>query len=146
MKTQWYAVILNVENMSCSMTNPTKWHVGPAKTQISLGICPIWSHSSLSACRSLPIERTTKTLIRLGGCPGLSESSLRAHVILLVFVVRQHIYVLQYRTEAQRCVIYGTICYALTTDQLEGWKQLCLSQNCNFPRAFIRINTVVTSI
>ena len=27
----------------------TKWHVCPAKTQISLGICPVWSESSLCA-------------------------------------------------------------------------------------------------
>ena len=35
--------------MSCSMTEPTKWHMQPAKTQISLGICPVWSESSLTA-------------------------------------------------------------------------------------------------
>ena len=29
------------------MTKPTKWHVRPAKTQISLGIHPVWSESSL---------------------------------------------------------------------------------------------------
>ena len=29
--------------MSRSMTKPTKWPVRPAKTQISLGICPVWS-------------------------------------------------------------------------------------------------------
>ena len=28
------------------MTKPTMWHVRPAKTQISLGICPVWSESS----------------------------------------------------------------------------------------------------
>ena len=27
--------------MSCLMTKPTKWHVRPAKTQISLGIRPV---------------------------------------------------------------------------------------------------------
>ena len=27
--------------LSRLMTKPTKWHVGPAKTQISLGILPI---------------------------------------------------------------------------------------------------------
>ena len=32
---------------------PTKWHVRPAKTQISLGIRPVWSESSLSAWRTL---------------------------------------------------------------------------------------------
>ena len=31
------------------MTKPTKWHVRPAKTQISLGIQSIWSESSLCA-------------------------------------------------------------------------------------------------
>ena len=31
------------------MTKPTKWHVRPTKTQISLGICPIWSESLLCA-------------------------------------------------------------------------------------------------
>ena len=35
------------------MTNPTKWHVRPAKTQIGLGINPVWSESSLSAWRKL---------------------------------------------------------------------------------------------
>ena len=29
------------------MTKPTKWHVHPVTTQISLGICPVWSESSL---------------------------------------------------------------------------------------------------
>ena len=32
-----------------SMTKPTKWHMHPTKTQISLGIRPIWSESSLCA-------------------------------------------------------------------------------------------------
>ena len=31
----------------------TKWHVRPAKTQISLGIRPVWSESSLFAWRKL---------------------------------------------------------------------------------------------
>ena len=39
--------------MSRLMTKPTNWHVRPAKTQISLGICPVWSESSLSAWRKL---------------------------------------------------------------------------------------------
>ena len=32
-------------NLSCLMTKPTKWHVRTAKTQISLGICRVWSVS-----------------------------------------------------------------------------------------------------
>ena len=35
--------------MSHLMTKPTKLHVRPAKTQISLGICPVWSESLLCA-------------------------------------------------------------------------------------------------
>ena len=37
--------------MSSHMTKPTKWYVHPVKTQISLGIRPVWSESSLSAWR-----------------------------------------------------------------------------------------------
>ena len=33
--------------MSGLMTKPTKWHVRPAKTQISLGIRPVWPESLL---------------------------------------------------------------------------------------------------
>ena len=40
-------------NLSRLMTKPTKWHVRLAKTQISLGIRPVWSESSLSAWRKL---------------------------------------------------------------------------------------------
>ena len=65
-----------------------KWHVRPAKTQISLGIRPVWSESSLSAWRKLGSLAThwaqAKTLIRLGRCPGWSESLLGTHAILLV--------------------------------------------------------------
>ena len=38
---------------SHSMTKPIKWHVRPAKTQISLGIQPVWSESSMSVWRNL---------------------------------------------------------------------------------------------
>ena len=35
--------------LSHLMTKPSKWHVRPVKTQISLGIRPVWSESSLCA-------------------------------------------------------------------------------------------------
>ena len=74
-----------------------KMSVRPAKTQISLGIRPVWSEFWLSAWRKLGpfainlaqsedsgqtgrfLMRTAKTLIRLGGFPGWSESSMGAH-------------------------------------------------------------------
>ena len=39
--------------LSRLMTKLTKWHMRPAKTQISLGILPVWSESSLSALRNI---------------------------------------------------------------------------------------------
>ena len=61
-----YAVILRMYQMwgpggnymgwcylSRIVTKPTKWRVRPAKTQISLGIRPVWSESLLSAWRKL---------------------------------------------------------------------------------------------
>ena len=48
-----HVVYSNKRQMSCLMTEPTKWHVRPAKTKISLGIRPVWSESSLSAWRKL---------------------------------------------------------------------------------------------
>ena len=73
--------------------------VRPAKTQISLGIRPVWPESSLSAWRKLGSLAThwaqAKTLIRLGGCPGWSESALGAHS-LCCFVTRRLIFVMVY--------------------------------------------------
>ena len=63
-----------VDRLSHHMTKPTKWHVHPSKTQISRGIRPVWSDSSLSAWRKLGSLAThwaqAKTLIRLDsvGC------------------------------------------------------------------------------
>ena len=67
---------LHHSHMSQRMTKPTKWHVRPAKTPISLGIHPVWSESCWPQEESLgpwlPTEHTAKTLIRLSGCLGWS--------------------------------------------------------------------------
>ena len=44
--------------ISRCMTKQTKWPVLPAKTPISLGICPVWSESSPSLIRGCPHEET----------------------------------------------------------------------------------------
>ena len=78
------------------MTKPAKWHVRPAKTQISLGIRSVWSESSLFAWWKLRLLAThwahSKTQIRLGGCPALSESSLGTKVSLLVLSRRAQLF------------------------------------------------------
>ena len=47
-----YGFFILIE-VSCSMTKPTKWPVRPVKTQISLGIRPVWSESFLTAWRNI---------------------------------------------------------------------------------------------
>ena len=47
---KWTKSILLLSRL---MTKPTKWHVRPAKIQISLGIRPVWSESSMSAWSKL---------------------------------------------------------------------------------------------
>ena len=55
----WYFPVINRcltvndYGMSHLMTKPTKWHARPAKTPISLDICPVWSETLLSAGRKL---------------------------------------------------------------------------------------------
>ena len=71
--------------MSHLVTKPTKWHVRSANTQISPGIRPVWSESSLFAqwvawANSEDSDQTG----RMPRCPGWSEFSLGAHAILLV--------------------------------------------------------------
>ena len=55
-----------------------KMTVRPAKTQIRLGIRPVWSHSSLC------VKWVAKDPSFPSGCPDWSESSLGAHASLLV--------------------------------------------------------------
>ena len=70
------------DNLSHRTTKQTKCHVCPVETQISLGICPVWSESWMSAWRKHGSLATNwahrKRLIRLGGCPGWYEFSLGA--------------------------------------------------------------------
>ena len=56
---------MNDINLSRLVTKQTKWHVRPAKTQISLaktqislGIRPLWSESSLSAWSNIGSSAT----------------------------------------------------------------------------------------
>ena len=82
---------LIVRYMSRRMTKPTKWPVRPAKAQISLGICPVWSVFAVRVKKHWALNyllSAQQTLIRLGVCPGWSESSLGAHHFI-GFVVKQ---------------------------------------------------------
>ena len=55
--------------------------VRPAKTQISMGICPVWSESSL--CPQW-VDKEQSFLRADSGRPDWSESSLGAQTTLLV--------------------------------------------------------------
>ena len=52
----WAGIIL----IGWAMTKPTNWHVPPAKTQVNLGIRPIWSEFSLSAWKTVRFLATHK--------------------------------------------------------------------------------------
>ena len=45
--TSWSKRLIGRFDLCHSMTKLTKWHVHPAKTQISLDIHPVWSESSM---------------------------------------------------------------------------------------------------
>ena len=79
---------IHKNKLSQSMTKQTKWHVCPAKSQISLGIHPFWSVFGVCMKKACVLSYSLSTqprLIRMGRCPGWSESSQGAHAILLVF-------------------------------------------------------------
>ena len=67
------------------------------KTQIILGVCPVWSvltfRMKKASVLSYPLS-IQQRLIRLGRCPGWFESSLGANAILLVLSIAgsYHIY------------------------------------------------------
>ena len=69
------------------MIKPTKWHIRLAKTRISLGICPVWSKSSLFAWRKLGslASHWVQSEDWSDWADAQADLSLRwAHVILLV--------------------------------------------------------------
>ena len=65
-------------------TKPTKWHLRPVKTQIKLGIRPVWSASFLSTWGRLKSLAIIRAHSEASDQTGWSESSLGAKVILLV--------------------------------------------------------------
>ena len=67
------------------MTKPIKWPVCPAKTQISLGIHPVWSESSLSAWRK-PGSLATHWMD--------SESDQTGRIPSLIWVFAEHTVIL----------------------------------------------------
>ena len=69
------------------MTKPTKWHVRPAKTQISLGICPVWSVFAVRMKKAWVISYPLSAQRRLWPDCVDAQADLRlrlAHVIMLV--------------------------------------------------------------
>ena len=91
-----YAACLTLpQNLSRLMTKPTERSVHPVKTQISLGIHPVWSESSqyarwVAEDPNCFFMWTPKTLIRLGRCPGWSDYLLSTHHFV-GFVIWWHI-------------------------------------------------------
>ena len=96
--------------------------VRPAKTQISLGISPVWSESLLSTGRKLDSLAThsahSEDSDKTGGCPGWSESSLSA-VILLVLSCHSP-YQYKYLFSPGVLNFFLSNCCLLATNKTEG--------------------------
>ena len=83
-----FLVSASKEKMSRHLTKPTKWPARPAKTQISLGIHPVWSESLLCtqwvAKDPTFLQADSEDSDQTGRMPGWSESSLGTQIILFV--------------------------------------------------------------
>ena len=73
----WY-----LTHLSRRTTKQTKWHVRPAKTQLNLGIHPVWSESSLCA------QRLAEDLSFLYGDSEDSDQTGRMPKLIWVFAGR----------------------------------------------------------
>ena len=91
-----------LKHLSRLMTKPTKWHVRPAKTQISLGIRPVWSESSLSAWRNLGSLATYWA--------HSEDSDQTGRMPRLIWVVA-----------GRTCLFIGFVMRRLISDWLVGW-------------------------
>ena len=84
------------DNMSRLRRKTNKMTVRPAKTQISLGICPVGSESSLSAWRKLGSLATqwahSEDADQTGRMPRLIWVFPWAHSLFVVFVIRRFNY------------------------------------------------------
>ena len=114
--------------MSHLMTKPTKWPVHPAKTQISLGIRPVWSVFALRKKKAWVLSYPLSAQWRLGGCPSWSESLQGAQIILLICHEAAHILLMilnfktyksgqkvcRPRSDCSRKVYFASLCQCLT--------------------------------
>ena len=83
------------------MTIPTKWHAHPAKTQISLGICPVWS---------VFVVRMNKAWVLSYRVDAQADLSLLwAHSHFVGFVMRR------LNFENRLLVKVGWLCWGLTS-------------------------------
>ena len=92
--------------LSQSITKLTKWPMRPAKTQISLGIRPVWSEYSRSARRNLGSLAThwahSEDSDQTGWMPRLIWVFACAHVIVLVLSICGSLYYIASLTALQK--------------------------------------------
>ena len=137
----WRQAMFNISRIT---TKPTKWDVRPEKTQISLGIRPDWSASSLSAWRKLGSLATHWTQSedsdQTGRMPRLIWVFDRrtCHFVGFVmrrlnFVFRLHYSKLTKQYEMPTSQLWLSISIQTCT---ESWYVFRLVQNLDFFRSF----------
>ena len=75
--------------MSQGMTKSTKWHVHLARTQVSLGVRPVWSVFAVRMKKAWVLSQPLRTQQRFWSDwadAQADESSLGAHAMLLVLL------------------------------------------------------------
>ena len=116
---------------SHSMTKPTKWPMRPAKTQIRLGIHPLWSVFAVRIKKSWDFSYSMsgqQRLFRLGGCTGWSESSLSAQEVEQVrrdLVIMDNFAYFSIKT----CSGYSLKCLAVYSNEYPQHGEAILSTN-----------------
>ena len=108
------------------ITKSTKWHVRPAKTQISLGIRPVWSESSLCAywVAKDPNFLHADSEDWSDWADAHADLSLRwAHMLLCCFIMRRLI-------ARIRCKMYSlTYSWGDIMSEKHTWNSLLLSKD-----------------
>ena len=128
----------------CCTTKPTNWSMHTAKTQISLGMGPVWSESSLYAQWVVTTQAffmwTAKTLIRLGRCQGWSKSLLGAQSFCWFCHAQAHMVDMQVKrfsmSQLEWCLIDQVPLNCTLTEFQEHWWQLMYMETLDikFPR------------
>ena len=140
---------------TCKIEQPhdktNKMTMHPAKTQISLGIRPVWSVFAIRMKKhwilSYPLS-ALRRLIRLGRCPGWSESLLGAqsfcwfcHVVAQLLLLRLRLISMSSFENSNQCLSFQKW-WQLVTSMLGHRKQTPILHTCHISHCEIKSHRI----